>query len=226
MLGRPVVGRWAFEPGVFGGRPLRLVRLRFERGVRHEASMIEWVEISDCGPSQRVAEAGGSLALEAQGVGGSSPDNDGAGRYCQTARVRQARREGVVRANQWLNPLKRGIGSNLADVGRDAVRAVPGGPATPWLVFRGWRGGHGEGLRRTHGEAAGAKLDAAPVDRSAMNVGTALGLPAGWRAGSLSAVGPWVGRSLRSSPRSGKPAAWRREAADLQRPSGRRGGRR
>jgi hypothetical protein len=158
--------------------PLRLARVRFERGVRHEASMIEWVEISDCGPSQRVAEAGGSLALEAQGVGGSSPDNDGAGRYCQTARVRQARREGVVRANQWLNPLKRGIGSNLADVGRDAVRAGPSGPATPWLVFRGWRGGHGEGLRRTHGEAAGAKLDAAPVDRSAMNVGTALGLPA------------------------------------------------
>ncbi len=25
----------------------------------------------------------------------SSPDNDGTGRYCQTARVRQARREGV-----------------------------------------------------------------------------------------------------------------------------------
>ena len=27
--------------------------------------------------------------------GGSSPDNDGTGRYCQTARVRQAGREGV-----------------------------------------------------------------------------------------------------------------------------------
>jgi hypothetical protein len=62
--------------------------------------------------------------LEAQGVDGSSPDNDGTGRYCQTVRVRQARREGVARANQWLNPLKRGIGSNLADVGRGAARAV------------------------------------------------------------------------------------------------------
>jgi hypothetical protein len=166
------------EPALFGGRPARLVRVCCERGVRHEASMIEWTERSHGGPSQRVAEAGGSLVLEAQGAGGSGPDNDGTGRYCQTAWVRQARREGVARANQWLNPLKRGIGSNLADVGRDAVHAVPGGVATSWLVFRGWRGGHGEGLRRTHGEAAGEKLGAAPVDRSAMNVGTALGLPA------------------------------------------------
>src|SRR6266511_1482261 len=110
--------------------------------------MIEWVEISNCGPSQRVAEAGGSLALEAQGAGGSSPDDDGTGRYCQTAWARQARREGVARANQWSNPLKRGIGSNLADVGRDAAHAALGGVATPGLVFRGRRGGHGEGLRR------------------------------------------------------------------------------
>ena len=79
------------------------------------------------GPSQRVAEAGGSPALEAQGAGGSSPDNDGTGRYCQTVRVRQARREGVAEANQWLNPLKRGIGSNLVDMGRAAVHACPDG---------------------------------------------------------------------------------------------------
>src|SRR5262245_44304001 len=71
--------------------------------------LTEWNERSNCGPSQRVAEAGGSLALEAQGVGGSSPDDDGTGRYCQTARARQARREGAAKANQWLNPLKRGI---------------------------------------------------------------------------------------------------------------------
>src|SRR4051795_3277139 len=80
--------------------------------------MTEWSERSNGGPSQRVVEAGGSLALEVQGVDGSSPDNDGTGRYCQTAWVRQARREGVARANQWLNPLKRGIGSNLVDMGR------------------------------------------------------------------------------------------------------------
>jgi hypothetical protein len=176
-LGRPFFARWALSP-TFRWPPLRLARVCCERVVRHEASMIEWIEIFNGGPSQRVVEAGGSLVLEAQGVGGSSPDNAGTGRYCQTAWVRQARREGVARANQWSNPLKRGIGSKLADLGRDAVHAGPGGLATPWLVFRGWRGGHGEGLRRTHGEAAGEKLGAVPVDRSAMNVGTILGLPA------------------------------------------------
>ena len=60
-----------------------------------------------CGLSQQAGEAEGSLTLETQGRVGSSPDNDGTGRYCQTARVRQARREGVTRVNQWLNPLKR-----------------------------------------------------------------------------------------------------------------------
>jgi len=55
---------------------------------------------------------------------GSSPDNDGTGRYCQTARVRLARQRGVTRVNQWLNPLKCGTGSNLVDVGRVAVRVV------------------------------------------------------------------------------------------------------
>ncbi len=79
--------------------------------------------------------------MEAQGVDGSSPDNDGTGRHCQTARVRQARREGVARANQWLNPLKRGIGSNLADVGRGAVHGCPdragdSGVGISWLARR------------------------------------------------------------------------------------------
>jgi hypothetical protein len=39
----------------------------------------------------------------------------------------------------------------------------------------GRRGGHGEGLRRSHGDAAGEKLGASPVERSAVNVGTVLG---------------------------------------------------
>ena len=36
-------------------------------------------------------------------------------------------------------------------------------------------GGHGEGLRRSHDEAAGAKPGTKPVDRNAVNVGTAHG---------------------------------------------------
>jgi hypothetical protein len=38
-------------------------------------------------------------------------------------------------------------------------------------------GGHGESLRRTHGDAAGEKLGASSAERSAVNVGTTLGLP-------------------------------------------------
>ena len=58
------------------------------------------------GLSQQPGEAEGSLTLEVQGRAGSSPDNDGTGRHRQTARARQARRKGVTRVNQWLNPLK------------------------------------------------------------------------------------------------------------------------
>ena len=39
--------------------------------------------------------AEGSLILGMQGRVGSSPDNDGTGWYCQTARARQAGQEGV-----------------------------------------------------------------------------------------------------------------------------------
>ena len=62
---------------------------------------------------------------------GSSPDNDGTDRHCQTVRVRQARREGV-REEPALKPRKRSTGSNLADMGRGAVRdRREGGRSTP-----------------------------------------------------------------------------------------------
>src|SRR5450759_4539713 len=52
-----------------------------------------------------------------------------------------------------------------------------------------------------------------------VNVGTSVRLPSRpgrqW-AGPSSAVGPAMGRSRRSSPRSGKPATWRRAAARPQ----------
>jgi hypothetical protein len=67
---------------------------------------------------------------------------------------------------------KRGAGSNLVDMGRNAVRDRPvwtvdsvAGLACRW-------GGHGEGLRRSRGDAAGAKLDAQLIDRFAVNTGT------------------------------------------------------
>jgi hypothetical protein len=129
------------------------------------------------GLSQQAGEAEGSLILGVRVRVGSSPDNAGTGRYRQTVRVRQARRKGVTRVNQWQNPLKRETGSNLVDVGRAATHAAPVWAATPTSTFGGRSGGHEEGLRRTRGEVAGEELGADPVDRLMVNVGTIPGPP-------------------------------------------------
>jgi hypothetical protein len=44
--------------------------------------------------------------------------------------------------------------------------------------FRRW-GGHGEGLRRSRGDAAGTKLGISLVDRHIVNAGTIYGRPTG-----------------------------------------------
>ena len=76
------------------------------------------------GLSQQVAEAEGSLTLEAQGRAGSSPDNAGTGRHCQTGRVRQARRDRCTNAEtSGGTPSSGDTGSNLVDLGRTAVHA-------------------------------------------------------------------------------------------------------
>lgn len=125
------------------------------------------------GSSQRAFEDEGSLILETQGRVASSPDKDGADRYCQTVRARLSRQTGVTRVNQWLNPLKRGTGSNLVDAGRGAVRAEPiFGEATPIRGYVGLVGGHTECLRRRCGDAAGEELGTDPADRYMVNVGT------------------------------------------------------
>ena len=73
-------------------------------------------------------------------------------------------------------PLNRRAGSNLVDAGRSAVHGHP------WVVDSEAGqsprpGGHTECLRRRCGEAAGAQLDASPVDRLVVNVGTIPTLP-------------------------------------------------
>jgi hypothetical protein len=67
---------------------------------------------------------------------------------------------------------KRGTGSNLVDMGRVAAHGhrVWVADSVAGLACR-W-GGHGEGLRRNRGDAAGAKLDAKLIDRFAVNTGT------------------------------------------------------
>jgi hypothetical protein len=118
-------------------------------------------------------EVEGSLSREVLVRVGSSPDKAGAGQYCQMVRARRTRREGVTRVNQWLNLRNRGSGSNLADVGRAAVRAErTNGEATSGTVIDAGPGGREESLRRTRGDAAGAELDTAPADRDTVNMGT------------------------------------------------------
>ncbi len=67
---------------------------------------------------------------------------------------------------------KRGTGSNLVDMGRGAVHGH-----RRWVVdseagLACRRGGHGEGLRRSRDDAAGAKLGAKLIGRFAVNTGT------------------------------------------------------
>ena len=78
---------------------------------------------SASGLSQQSGEAEGSLILDAQGRVGAALTTAGRAGTARRPRVRSARRRGVTRVNQWLNPLKCGTGSNLTDVGRAAVRA-------------------------------------------------------------------------------------------------------
>lgn len=73
-----------------------------------------------------------------------------------------------------VKPRNQGAGSNLVDTGRNAAHDY-----LRWMVdsIAGSvrrRGGHGEGLRRNHGDAVGAELDAKPVDRFTVNTGTIL----------------------------------------------------
>lgn len=157
----------------------------------------------------RLHVAGGSLVLETQGRAGSSFDNARTGRDYQTARVWLARRSGVRHRNQLWNPLKVCAGSNLVDRGRSAVHAPHGVGRLLWLACGGRPGGHGEGLRRSRGEAAGEELGAYPVEWLMVNVGTSsgplpVGLPGRWREHTSSVDGPTLGRSPRMYSEAGK----------------------
>jgi hypothetical protein len=98
----------------------------------------------------------------------SSPDNDGTGQYCQMAWVRLARREGVrekpaaERLSSEFHQLQ--IWRIWAGQQRAPAHAVLCGELLDRYRCRR-SGGHGEGLRRSRGDAAGAELGASPVKR-------------------------------------------------------------
>jgi hypothetical protein len=103
------------------------------------------------GPSQRSGEAGGSLIRGIAGEGRSSLDNVGAGRYCQTARFRLARSEGVIRVNQWL-----GVSSTTFQYLSAYV----------WRRVAGWSRHKTRGSRGGSSAAATATADGGPGARS------------------------------------------------------------
>lgn len=127
-----------------------------------------------CGLSQQSAEAEGSLTLEAQARAASSPDNDGTGRHCQTARARQARREGVATSEPVVEPPQawNRLQTWWIWAGQQRAPTWTYEESDSVAVIDADGGGHGEGLRRTRGKAAGEELGTAPVDRCMVNMGT------------------------------------------------------
>jgi len=127
-------------------------------------------ETSSLGCRSSPVGAGRSLTRETPGRAGSSADKAGTVWYCQTGRVRRARSDGI-REEPVVKLRKRVTGSNLVDMGRCAAHGrLRAADFAAGLRCR-W-GGHGESLRRSRGDAAGAELDAKPVNRFAVNTGT------------------------------------------------------
>ena len=110
--------------------------------------------------------------------------------------------------------------SNLVDVGRARCCSASYrcGGTLPGGFTRARLGGHGEGLRRTYGDAAGTQSGSYFDKRTIVNTGIIWSVSL--VAQSLCGAGDRciarrtgrVGRSRRSSPRSGKPVTWRRAA--------------
>ena len=96
---------------------------------------------------------------------GSSADKAGTAWYCQTGRAWRARSEGI-RKEPVAKLRKRGTGSKLVDMGRDAVHGRLVSEMTDSVAgLACWWGGNDESLRRSRGDAAGAKLGAQLIDR-------------------------------------------------------------
>lgn len=102
----------------------------------------------------------------------SGPDKAGTCQYCQMVRVRRARWKGVREEPSLLRPSMRdrlepgGSGPGAVQTRRRRRRG------TPWMVCLCCPGGHEEGPRRTHGDAAGMQTGSSSTERTTANTGT------------------------------------------------------
>ena len=100
-------------------------------------------------------------------IDGSSPDNARDGSASSDGSGPASSAEKVYARNHCLTPRKVALGSNLMNTGRDAARGhrvVRVVNSETGLEVR--RGGHDEGLRRSHGDAAGVEVGTSLRDRS------------------------------------------------------------
>ena len=174
------------------------------------------------GSSWRVSEAGGSLNRETPGRVGAAATKSG--RPSTAGWVGPGERDGMVyERNRCCKASSSQTSSNPVDVGWAAVRTRTAlevaARGTPGRVRVSGLGGHGECLRRSRDEAAGAKPGTSPVDRNTVNVGTAqvsvlAVVPARHDPGHryVDSRRGCAGRSRRSTRSPGKPVTWGRAA--------------
>ena len=147
--------------------------------VRHEAPGIERGE-----RTPRPASRSWPVSWEQPGRGnardgGSSPDNVRDGSALSDGPGPASSDEKAYERNRCSTLRKSSAGSNLTDMGwcaaRDQGRFAGADQLEAGVSVR-W-GGHGEGLRRSHGDAVGVKVGASLIERFQVNVGTAHGRP-------------------------------------------------
>jgi hypothetical protein len=193
----------------------------------HESSAPRGAVDSDGGgrpssPGRRSGgvEAGGSRPWGSPGLVGAASTKSGRSRTAGW--VGPGEGDGKVYArNRCCYASLGNASSNPVDVGWFAVQTCPDvGRETPGPACSSGPGGHGEGLRRSRGDAAGVEPGASPVDRAIVNVGTtryrSIAL---FPAGDEAVDRPDAGRRVRWGGavvvlRAGEsPRAWGRTAA-------------
>jgi hypothetical protein len=224
------------SPGVQGaavGGPLPVCVRRCE-GAPRGAVGSGGVRDPAAGLSQRAGEAEGSLISELRVRVGAALTTTGRGR--RSDRVGPASKadrcnesEPVIEPPQATTPGLEtdGCGLGHAERGAPEISRAPRPPAAP-TPYRS--GSVASCCVIVTAGPQGKSWAPLPPTEQMVNVGT-VRLPtslalSGWTVRCSVRLWCRAGRSLRSSPSWGKPGTWRRQAAGLRRPSGRRGGRR